>query len=231
MRSIYSIHMFYPIIYAFAAHEHRHVPRARARQERVLDGRAIDDDVARRSAPTCACDSAGPRWSTAPRFAIHRSAATIFRRVCVIVIQMQRMRRERRFLLECPRSCCRYGGRCRSEEEDPSQAARRSRFRAALPPRGRWQEVASSIRARPGLPGRWAGAPATGPGRWPWRTRGGARRRPKPRQNRSTAWVSGARIDWARSSLRKNGQGGSQPRGGPRGARRACGRAPGAIKS
>ena len=101
-----------------------------------------DDDVARRSAPTCACDSAGPRWSTAPRFAIHRSAATIFRRVCVIVIQMQRMRRERRFLLECPRSCCRYGGRCRSEEEDPSQAARRSRFRAALPPRGRWQEVA-----------------------------------------------------------------------------------------
>ena len=118
MRSIYSIHMFYPIIYAFAAHEHRHVPRARARQERVLDGRAIDDDVARRSAPTCACDSAGPRWSTAPRFAIHRSAATIFRRVCVIVIQMQRMRRERRFLLECPQSCCRYEG-CRSEEGGP----------------------------------------------------------------------------------------------------------------
>ena len=80
--------------------------------------------------------------------------------------------------------------------------ARRSRFRAALPPRGRWQEVASSIRARPGLPRRWAGAPATGPGRWPWRTRGGARRRPKPRQNRSTAWVSGARIDWARRGLR-----------------------------
>ena len=202
MRSIYSIHMFYPIIYAFAAHEHRHVPRARARQERVLDGRAIDDDVARRSAPTCACDSAGPRWSTAPRFAIHRSAATIFRRVCVIVIQMQRMRRERRFLLECPRSCCRYGGRCRSEEGGPVQAARRSRFRAALPPRGRWQEVASSIRARPGLPRRWAGASATGPSRRPGRTRGGARRRPKPRQNRLTARVSGARIDWARRGLR-----------------------------
>jgi hypothetical protein len=128
MRSIYSIHMFYPIIYAFAAHEHRHVPRARARQERVLDGRAIDDDVARRSAPTCACDSAGPRWSTAPRFAIHRSAATIFRRVCVIVIQMQRMRRERRFLLECPRSCCRYGGRCRSEEGGPVPSSTKIAF-------------------------------------------------------------------------------------------------------
>ena len=128
MRSIYSKRMFYPIIYAFAAHEHRHVPGARARQERVLDGRAIDDDVARRSAPTCACDSAGPRWSTAPRFAIHRSAATIFRRVCVIVIQMQRMRRERRFLLECPRSCCRYGGRCRSEEGGPVPSSTKIAF-------------------------------------------------------------------------------------------------------
>ena len=80
--------------------------------------------------------------------------------------------------------------------------ARISPSRAAAPPRGRWQEVASSIRARPGLPRRWAGAPATGPGRWPWRTRGGARRRPKPCQNRLTAWVFGARIDWARQGLR-----------------------------
>ena len=202
MRSIYSIHMFYPIIYAFAAHEHRHVPDARARQERVLDGRAIDDDVARRSAPTCACDSAGPRWSTVPRFALLRSAATIFRRVCAIAIQMQRKRRECRFLLEAPAKLLSLRRAAHPRREDPSQAARRSRFRAALPPRGRWQEVASSIRARPGLPGRWAGAPATGPGRWPWRTRGGARRRPRPRQKRLTAWVSGAQIDWARLGLR-----------------------------
>ena len=80
--------------------------------------------------------------------------------------------------------------------------ARISRFRAALPPRGRWQEVASSIRARPGLLRRCTGASATGPARGPWGTRGGARRRPKPCQNRLTAWVFGARIDWARQGLR-----------------------------
>ena len=49
------------------------------------------------------------------------------------------------------------------------------------------------------------------------------------RQNRLRSNVPGHGIDWARSSLRKDGQGGSQPRGGPRGARRACGRAPGAM--
>ena len=95
----------------------------------------------------------------------------------------------------------------------------KSPFRAAALPRHRRQEVAWSIGAHAGLPRRCTGAPATGPGRWPWRTRGGARPRPKPRQNRSTAWVSGARSDWARSSVRKDGQGGSQPREGPQGAR------------
>ena len=101
-----------------------------------------------------------------------------------------------------PRSCCRYVGQPFSPGNIAFTRARISRFRAALPPRGRWQEVASSIRARPGLPRRWAGAPATGPSRRPGRTRGGARRRPKPRQNRLTARVSSARIDWARRGLR-----------------------------
>ena len=52
MRSICSKHTFYPIIYAFLAHEHLRVRDDRARQERVLDGRAIDGDVVRLSAPT-----------------------------------------------------------------------------------------------------------------------------------------------------------------------------------
>ena len=202
MRSIYSIHMICTIIYAFAAHEHRHVPGARARQERVLDGRAIDDEFARRSAPTCARDAAGPRWSAVPLLVLHRTTATIYRRLCIIAAQMQRKRRERRFLLEAPAKLLSLRRAADPRRENPSQAARRSRCRAALPPRRRWQGVAWSIRAHPGLPRRCTGAPATGPGRRRWRTRGGARRRPKPGQNRSTAWVSGARIDWARRGLR-----------------------------
>ena len=168
------------------------------------------------------------RSTLVARPAVHRN---LLSRLRAIAAQIPRKRRQCRTLAPLAREAVVATWATILAGSIAFTRARISRFRAALPPRGRWQEVASSIRARPGLPGRWAGAPATGPGRWPWRTRGGARRRPKPRQNRSTAWVSGARIDWARSSLRKNGQGGSQPRGGPRGARRACGRAPGAIKS
>ena len=208
MRSICSKHMFYPIIYAFAAHEHRHVPDARARQERVLDGRAIDDDVARLSAPTCACDAAGPRSSAVPRLVLRRSAVTIFHRLCTIATQMQRKRCERRVLLEAPAKLLSLRRAADPRREDPSQAARRSRFRAASPPRRRWQEVAWSICARPGLPRRWAGAPATGPARRPWRTRGGARVRPRPRQNRLTAGLFGHVIESARRGLREDGQGG-----------------------
>ena len=94
--------MFSIIFYAFVAHDHLHVRDARARQEHVLDGRAIDDDVDRLSAPMCACDAAGPRWSTAPRLVLRRSVATIVHRVCAIAAQMQRKRRERRILLKPP---------------------------------------------------------------------------------------------------------------------------------
>ena len=54
---------------------------------------------------------------------------------------------------------------------------------------------------------------------------------PRPGQNRLRLNVSGHGIDWARSSLRKDVQGGSQPREGPREGPGSCGRAPGAMKT
>ena len=107
MRSICSKHTFYPIIYAFLAHEHLHVRDDRARQERVLDGRAIDGDVVRLSASTCVRDAAGPCWPAVPRLVLRRSVAAIFHCVCTIAAQMPQKRRERHILLEPPRSCCR----------------------------------------------------------------------------------------------------------------------------
>jgi len=80
--------MFSIVVYAFVAHDHLHVRDAGARQGHVLDGRAIDDDVDRLSAPTCACDAAGPRSSAVPRLVFRRSVATIFHCVCAIVAQM-----------------------------------------------------------------------------------------------------------------------------------------------
>ena len=122
--------MFSVIIYAFVAHDHLHVRDARARQEHVLDGRAIDDDVDRLSTPMCACDAAGPRWSTVPRLVLRRSVATIFHRVRAIAAQMQRKRRERRILLEPPRSCCRS-----AVAAILRSAARPASARTAVPPR------------------------------------------------------------------------------------------------
>ena len=92
-----------------------------------------------------------------------------------------------------PRSCCRYVGN-HSRREHCLHQSTNITFPCRL--------TAPRSMAGPGLPRRWAGAPATGPSRRPGRTRGGARRRPKPWQNRLTAWVFGARIDWARQGLR-----------------------------
>ena len=88
-----------------------------------------------------------------------------------------------------------------SRREDPSHGTRRPRSRGAPPPRRRRQEVAWSICARPGLLRRRDGASATGPARGPRRTRGGARRRPRPRQDQLMAWVSGAQVEPALQGL------------------------------
>ena len=130
MRSICSKHTFYPIIYAFLAHEHLRVRDDRARQERVLDGRAIDGDVVRLSAPTCVRDAAGPCWPAVPRLVLRRSVAAIFHCVCTIAAQMPQKRRERHILLEPPRSCCRS-----AVAAILRSAARPASARTAVPPR------------------------------------------------------------------------------------------------
>ena len=80
-------------------------------------------------------------------------------------------RRASRVVLDAPAKLLSLRRSRSSRREDLSHGTRRPPSRGAPPPRRRQQEVAWSIRARPGLLRRCTGASATGPARGPWGTR------------------------------------------------------------
>ena len=168
-RSKCSRNMFPIIVYSFTAHNHRVSrvrngrPREAARSVAVPSPAAASTGLSpvRRRASTEHLGSApgGPSQPPCPACTPSRPK---FRANAASVAPW----------LRSPAKLLSLRGQPFSPGSIAFTRARISRFRAALPPRGRWQEVASSIRARPGLPRRWAGAPATGPSRRPGRTRG-----------------------------------------------------------